>query len=618
MPANSALRVTDINFDGIKQNLRDYLSSQTELQDYDYDSSTIQTLLNVLAYNTYYNAFYTNMIANEMYLDTAIIRSNVVSRAKMLGYTPQSARGSTAALRLTINPTGSPSTITVASNTAFTSIIDGITYNFSTPSSTVIIPDANGNFITTLNIKEGDPVQETYTVSTVAPVKYKINNENADTSTVVVQVQESTSNTFSTNFVLASDLTTVNAISAVYFLQESEDDTYEVLFGNNVLGRNVRDGNLVRLSYKVCNGSTTNGANNFVGPSNISGFSNYSFTVSSVASGGTEKETVESIKFNAPKNYQTQNRAVTVNDYKNILLAQAPDLAAVSVWGGEENTPPIYGKVFVCAKPRVGNILTDQRKIDLTELLVTKNVISIEPEFVDATFLYVLPTVETVYDPNLTSTSPTELLAKVENTLISFETNKLNKFEATFYYSQLLRDIDSTDTSFVGTQLSIEIQKRFIPVITTPTAYFLNFNNPIFNPHPGYRYAISSSSFTYEGFTCFFDDNGSGVIRIYRLERGLRVYVNSNAGIINYPTGEMQLSALLITGFSGDGIKVNAIPDEQNISSIRNQIVLFADANIQIISKTNNTIEARVVNSPALSKTTSTSDIGLNDNSFVY
>lgn len=618
MPANSALRVTDINFDGIKQNLRDYLSSQTELQDYDYDSSTLQTLLNVLAYNTYYNAFYTNMIANEMFLDSAIIRNNVVSRAKMLGYTPTSARGATAALRVTIVPNNTPATINVPANTTFTSIIDGITYSFGTILSTVVTADANGNFVTTLNIKEGDPVQESYTVSTTSPVRYFLSNQNADTSTLTVQVQESSSNTISTNFRLASDLTTVNSSSYVYFLQEAENEKYEVIFGDGVLGRSVRNSNIVRLNYRVCNGSTTNGADSFVGPATIGGYSTYSFTVSSAASGGTPQESINSIKFNAPKSYQTQNRAVTAIDYRNILLSEAPDLAAVSVWGGEENSPPIFGRVFISAKPVVGNLVSDQRKNELYNLLENRNILSIEPVFVDPTFLYVVPNIETEYDNNATPSSASAIQSKIINKLLAYEAESLNRFDATFYYSQLITQIDETDVGIVGTQMSIQMQKRFIPTTTASTTYELNFNNPIFNPHPGYRYALSSTSFTFRGFTCFFDDDGKGNVRIYRVVQGNRVYVNLTAGVVDYSSGLVTLKALLITAFSGDGIKLNAVPEEQNVSTVRNQILLLADATVTIINTNNKVIESKVVEAVSTRKTTSTSDVGLNDNSLVF
>lgn len=618
MPANSALRVTDINFNGIKQNLRTYLSSQSELQDYDYDSSTLQTLLNLLAYNTYYNAFYTNMIANEMYLDSAIIRSNVVSRAKMLGYMPNSARGATATVRVTIVPNNNPKSITIPANTTFTSSIDGVTYSFASQASKIVTADANGNFVTSLDIKEGDPVEESYTVNSTNPVRYFLSNLNADTTTLKVQVQESSSNTVTTNFRLASDLLAVNSSSYIYFLQESDDQKYEVIFGDGVLGRTLRNSNVVRLNYQVCNGPITNGANNFVGPVTIGGYNNYSFTVPGPARGGTEQESIDSIKFNAPKNFQTQNRAVTSTDYKNILYSEAPDLAAVSTWGGEENSPPIYGKVFVCAKPIVGNIVSDQRKTELVSLLSSKNVLSIEPEFVDATFLYVVPKVETRYNPNGTTLSASNILNRIINKIVAFENKELNKFETTFYYSQLLKQIDEVDPSIIGSRLDILMQKRFIPTTNASTSYIINFNNPIYNPYSGYRFAISSSSFTFNGFECFFDDDGSGNLRIYRLVQGNRTYVNRSAGVINYPNGTITFKPLLITAFSGDGIKINAAPKEVNVSTIRNQILLFADASVSVIDKDTNITVAQSIEPPATNKTTSSSDVGLNDNSLVF
>lgn len=611
MAANNALKITDINFDAIKNNLRTYLSSQTELQDYDYDSSTIQTILNLLAYNTYMNSYYVNMIANESFLDSALIRNNVVSRAKMLGYTPTSARGSSATVRVQITPDDSPSSINVVANTKFTSTIDGISYTFATLSGTVINPNANGDFISNLTITEGDPVQESYTVSTVNPVRYYLNNENADTSSLSVTVQESSSNTTTSTFTLASDLVSVTSNSYIYFLQESVDQKYEIYFGDGVLGRNVRDGNIVRLNYNVCNGSTTNGANTFTAVGNIGGYNTFTLNTVSNAGSGSEQETIDSIKFNAPKSYQTQNRAVTINDYKNILLNEAPDLGAVNVWGGESNDPPVYGKVYISAKPVTGTLVSDDRKSDLVSLLQSRNVLTIEPIFIDPTYLYVVPTVTSIYDTNRTSKTASQILTQIENEIVSFESKNLGSYGNKFYYSRLLNDIDDTDTSVIASQLTVKMQKRFIPTTTTSTSYVIKFNNAIYNPHAGHQYSVSSSSFTYDGNTCYFDDDGRGNLRVYRLVNLQRRYVSSNAGTVNYLTGRIDIDPILITAYSGDGIKVNATPADNNISTVRNQIIQIADASISIEEKSSGRTEASVSLSSATAKATSTSDTGI-------
>ena len=618
MAANNALRVTDIDFDGIKRNLQTFLSSQTELQDYNYESSAMQTIINLLAYNTYYNAIYTNFVANEMFLDSALIRENVVSRAKMLGYTPTSNRGASARIQVNVQPNDSPTSITVPANTAFTTIIDNITYTFSTSTSSTIPQNSNGDFVSTITVTEGDAAQESYVVSTNSPVRYYINNIDVDTTSLKVTVQESSSNTSTTTFSLANDLTTINGNSAVYFIDESVGGKYEVTFGDGILGKQLRDSNIIRFNYRVSNGAELNGTNTFTGPSSIAGYSTYTFSVVERANGGADKQSIESIKFNAPRSYQSQNRAVTTNDYKNIVLGLAPDIRAVNVWGGELNKPPIYGKVFVSALPSSGDALTTSRKREIESLLNDSNTVTIEAVLVDPTYLYVIPEVEVYYNPNKTNKSADTLLNQVDSVLNNFNENDLGYFNSTYYVSELIKKIDKIDDSVVSAYVKTNMQKRFIPTTTAATSYVLNFNNAIYNPHPGHRYALSSTSFTYEGFTCYIDDDGNGAVRIYRLVQGVRTYVNSNAGTVNYASGRVDLTSLLITAYVGDAIKVTAVPRDYNITTITNQIIQIADADVEVINNNDKITEAKTVQSSSTIRTTPTTETGLNENSLVY
>jgi hypothetical protein len=600
MAANNALLVTDINFDTIKGNLQAYLSSQSEFQDYDFESSGMQTIIQLLAYNTYQNAVYTNFASNESFLDTALIRNNVISRAKMLGFTPNSARGAKATLSVTVNPAGSPDSVLIPANTQFTSTVDGVSYVFQSINSTTFNRSDAGVYNASMVIREGDPVQESYTVSTVNPVRYILNNENADTTSLRVRVQESVSNTAISVYTLADDITTVNGNSAVYFLQETNDGAYEVLFGDNVLSKKPSDGNIVKLNYNVCNGPTVNGAKTFSGPATLAGNSSYTISTTSRASGGANPQSIDSIKFNAPRNYSAQNRAVTANDYKNILLNNAPDLQTISVWGGEKNSPPVYGKVYIAAKPIGSDLLTDARKAELVELLDNRNVVTIEPVFVDAEYLYVVPTVDVRYNPNVTSKDGDILLNQVNSVMSSFNTNELGVFNRNFYLSEFIKKIDAIDDSVINVAVSVKMQRRFIPNTSLTQSYTVKFNNRLNNPHSGHLYTISSSSFTYQGFTCYFDDDGKGKLRIYRLVQGARVYVDSNVGTVDYLLGTIKTSALLISAFAGDGIKINAAPHEQFVKSVRSQICQLADSYVTIIN--NNTDESEAL-SRSLSST---------------
>lgn len=623
MAANNALIVTDINFDQIKANLQAFLSSQSQFQDYDFEASGMQTILHLLAYNTYYNSIYTNMVANEMFLDSALIRNNVVSRAKMLGYTPSSARGARASLRIQLAGVDTQ-TVTIDRNDLFTSTLNGITYNFRPIDFNTIYPDANGNFIGTVVVREGDEVQETYNVNTNSPSKYIISNENSDTSSLQVTVQQSSSNTSTNIFTLANSLNGLNGNSAVYFLNENIDGQFEVQFGDGVLGKQLIDGNIVKLTYNVCNGTAPNGINTFNGPATLgdgllgAGFS-YTLTIASRAAGGADPESIEKIKFNAPKNYQTQDRAVTKQDYRNILVEKAPDLEAVSVWGGEENSPPIYGKVYICAKPIGANIVTDLRKAELVSILDDYNALTIEPIFVDATFLYIVPSITVTYNSNRTAKSVNTLIDDIDDQLSQFQTNELSKFNQRFYENRLNTDLAKIDDSIVAVTTVTKMQKRFIPVTgNVLTSYTLNFNNSIYNPHSGHRYSLSSSSFTHNGFTCYFDEDGNGTLRVYRIDQGKRVTVIKEAGTVDYNTGTININSIRISAYSGDAIKVEAVPASEDISTKRNQILLLADALINIKDTKTDSVVGASTRIISTTQTTSPSDIGLGQSSYVY
>ena len=591
MAANNALIVTDLNFDSIKGNLQAYLSSQSEFKDYDFESSGMQTIIQLLAYNTYQNAIYTNFVSNEMFLDSALIRNNVVSRAKALGFTPTSARGAKATLSVTVNPAGSPATVVVPSNTTFTSTVDGVSYKFSSIDSTSISRSDAGVYNASVVVREGDPVQQSYTVSSVSPVRYLLSNDNSDTTSLKVSVQQSVSNTAVLVYNIADDIATINGNSAVYFLQENNDGAYEIQFGDNILGRKLSDGNIVKLNYNVCNGPLLNGTKTFNGPATLAGNSSYTVTTTSRATGGSNPQSIDSIKFNAPKNFAAQNRAVTANDYKSILLNNAPDLQTISVWGGEKSSPPVYGKVYISAKPFGDTTLSASRKDELVELLDDRNTVTIEPVFVDAEYLYVVPSIEVRYNPAVTSKNGNNLLTQVDGVMSTFNTNDLGVYNSNFYLSEFIKKVDAIDSSVINVAIDIQMQRRFIPTTTITQAYQVNFNNPIYNPHAGHKYAISSSSFTYSGFTCYFDDDGNGMLRIYRIVQGKRVSVINNAGVVNYALGSVKIYAAMFTAFSGDSIKVNAVPAEQFVKSVRNQICQLADATVNIINSQTDTSE---------------------------
>ena len=594
MAANSSIRVTNINFNTIKSNLKTFLRAKPEFTDYDFEGSGLSQVIDLLAYNTYYNAVYTNMVGNEMYLDSAQIRNNVVARAKMLGYTPTSARGATATLDVTITPSTNVNSVTVNANTLFTSTLDGITYKFTTP-DTYVLTRESGYSSNTIVIKEGEPLTQKFTVDTSSNQRFILNNKNADTTSIKISIQTSSANTARRTFTEASNLVDVQANSQVYFIQENEDGKYELLFGDGILGKALDNGNIVVADYLVTNGSVVNGANNFSAPSALGGQASFTVAVANSASGGANSESIESIKFNAPKSFQRQNRTVIKNDYTRTLLAEAPDLQAISVWGGEDNDPPIYGKVYIAAKPKSGNLLSDQRKTELTTLLQSKNVVTISPTFVDATFLYVVPNIKVRYNSGATTLLASAISDKVATAIVNFETSQLSLFDKKFRESDFVSSVTGSDISILGTNITYRMMKRFTPNQNITTSYSIAFNNGISNPHAGHYGAVTSTSFTFQNQTCFLDDDGNGVLRIYYLDsQNNKTYLNTSAGTVNYSSGLVVIKSVIIT--SSSTIEVSAKPAINDISPARNMILLISKAAIDVINDSTGATESSVTN----------------------
>jgi len=598
MAANNALQLTSLDFDGIKNDLKTFLSNQTELGDYDYESSTMQILLNLLAYNTYKNSFYLNMVANEMFLDSAQIRSNVVSKAKMLGYTPRSVIGPQAEINVTITPTGSPSAITVNANTVFTTgDIQGKTYIYTNPEALVVNANSSGVYSGKMTIVEGRPITHRYTVSSATPVRYIIPNDNVDTTYLSVRVQESSSNTTTTTWTKATDITGLTANSTSYYLTENENGRYEIKFGDNIISKRVNDGNVILIGYRVSSGLVSQGANTFSSGRSIAGYTNYSISTVSPSTGGANRESIQSIKLNAPKSYQSQNRVVTVDDYKSLIKSNFTNFQSVSVWGGEENDPPLYGKVFISVKPKSGLYISDNRKNEIKRFLKDKTVLSIDTEVVDPTFLYVRRTINVKYNPDNTSSSASDIATGIRNKLITYETNNLNLFGNEFINSELTSQVDSVNAALTSVRTEILMEKDLKPLTTVAASYTVSFNNKIYNPHVGHKYAISSSSFTYDGRTCYFDDDGNKALRIYTFgSNNDRVYLNNNAGQVDYAAGRIKINNILITSYTGSAITFLADPDIDDIKPQRNQMVLFRNARINVTNSKTLNLEASVTN----------------------
>lgn len=489
--ANTALRITELDFNSIKTNLKEFLRSQSEFVDYDFEGSGLNVLLDVLAYNTHYMGYYVNAVANEMFIDTAQLRSSIISHAKLMNYVPSGEIAPTAIVNITVTPSvledQISQSLTIPRYTQFLSEpIDGISYNFITINSNNTTKTANGTFrFTNVSLKQGELQTITYTATpSNTKRRYTIPSGSVDLDTITVTVQESISNTLTYSYTKAEDLTELTSNSTIYFVEENPDSngSYTLTFGDGILGQSLSNGNIIFIRYLDTQSTSGNKANTFTLTSDIGGY-NDNVIVSSVtaAAGGARKETIEQIRTRAPIHYSVQNRAVTSTDYQSIILQDYPNIYSVSVWGGEDNDPPIYGKIFISLSPVDGYAisLVEKQRI-ISDILTNRSVLTVTSEIVDPEYVYFIIVAKVYYDSRLTSYDNNELGSLVRGAVVDYRDNNLRSFSSVFRNSVLQRLIDGVDSSITSTELNAYLQKRFEPTINETKNYILNFNSALY------------------------------------------------------------------------------------------------------------------------------------------
>lgn len=578
------LNITELDFDNIKQNLKTYLSKQKEFTDYDFEGSGMAVLLDLLSYNTHYNALYSNMLANEMFLDSADLRNSVVSHAKQIGYTARSARAPKATLNVTVND-ATTATVTMAKGTAFTTTIDGVSYQYVTNKAVSITPTDGVYTFSNVDVYEGTLVTNKYTVDTSdANQRFLIKNINADTSTLKVTVQTSASDSTTETYTLSTDFTSATDDSKIFFLDAVEDQQYEITFGDGVIGKALSNGNVVNISYVVTNGDASNSATTFASASSIDGFSNITVSVVSNSFGGAPAEENSSIKFNAPKRYSSQNRAVTVDDFKSIVRSIYPNIQSIRVWGGEENDPPVYGRTYISIKAISGSNITQAVKDDITTELKKYMVASVTPVISDPETIFLVVETDVKYDAKVTSKSTDDIKQLVLATLTNYNDNTLKKFDGILRHSNLVKTIDDTDSSILSNSTKYKMYQEVTPVTTKIETYTIKFNNALYHPHDGHMSIVSTTGFKINGDTTneyFLDDDGSGNIRLYYVKDSIKTFANTTQGTIDYTTGEIKINDLYITsvsninGAASTVFRLTVQPDSKDIKSVRNQVLEF-------------------------------------------
>jgi hypothetical protein len=486
--ANTALRVTELDFDSIKSNLKDFLRGQSEFQDFDFEGSGMSVLLDILAYNTHYMGYYLNMVGNEMFLDTAQIRSSMVSHAKMIGYTPGSIRSAKANVNIVITPSAvenqNTSSITLDRYIRFIGEdIDGQNYPFITQYSNTVSKVGSTFTFNNIRLIQGEVITAQFVMdsSTNPKRRFDIPSMNVDTTTLSVTVQESSTNTSTIQYNAYEDLTEVKNDSPVYFIEENTNGTYTLIFGDDIIGKKPKDGNIIVCKYIDTVGSLANNISSFALNDDISGYKDsVVITSTQKAFGGTEKETIEQVRFRAPYAYTAQNRAVTVNDYETLLTKDYNNIESVSVWGGEDNDPVVYGKIYMSLKTRDNYFLSNLDKENIKQSLIkNRNVVSIIPEIVDPDYTYVKIRGIIKYNSSLTNLTANQIRDFVIASIQDYNDRDLNTFKSTFRKSKLQAYMENADPSITGTDIQIELQKRQLITLNTPKNYILKFDVPI-------------------------------------------------------------------------------------------------------------------------------------------
>jgi hypothetical protein len=571
--------ITELDFEFIKSSLKTFLQNQSTYNDYDFEGSGMSAIIDLLSHNTSMNAFMASMMGNEAFIDSAQLRESVVSLAKQIGYVPYSVTASRAIINITVpNVTGSPSSLLMPAGTRFTNAL-GIL--FTTVEDYVLYPTTGSSYaVSNVNIYEGTFVDFDYTVnSNDIDQKFIVPAVTADASTLTVSVRPNYTSSSVELYTQSDNINVLTRDSKIYFLQENLDGYFEVYFGDDVIGKKVSTGNVVHLSYVVptkTDGSA-NKITNFLARQSIEGYGTYTITSVLSSYGGSDRQSIDDVRHIAPKMYQTQNRTVIKEDYVTFLLNKYPWISSLNVWGGENNVPPVYGKVFICIQPSHVEILADAIKDSiLNDLIKNYNVVTVIPEIVDPSYLYIGLTSRVYYtlrDTVLTSNT----LSTMINSNITSYFNTIKKFGKNFNYSPVMSVIDKTEQSITSSLVDVTLQVRIQPVTNIQRLYSTSFSNAII---PG---TVTSSTFNPESVSTtdytaaqYIVDDGLG--KLYTKSRITGLIISNDVGTVDYTTGDISITIIPFTLPSGTvDVRINAVPVDKNIYPGYNQIILEDD-----------------------------------------
>lgn len=578
------IKVNDLDFGEIKSNLKTFLSAQDKFTDYDFEGSSMSILLDVLAYNTHYNALYTNLAVNEMFLDSATKRESVVSLAKMLGYIPNSASCAKAYVNATVTaPTYNPDVVTLPAGQPFLTSIDGVSYTFYNTSDVTTVSAGGFYTFTDVELIEGIPSSYHYTIQ--EGQRYIIPNANVDLSTLIVKVRENPTDDTFIVYSKAETMTSLDANTKSYFIKELDGGLYEVYFGDGIVGYKPIDGNYLTFEYYISSLEGPNGANTFSYAGTALLGSGLTVVSQTAALGGGSSEDIDSIKYNAPRLYAAQERAVTTEDYKSLVYKNFPQAESIVVWGGEDNDPPVYGKTFICIKPSDSSKLTEAQKDYVrNNIIAPKSIVSITPEFIDPEYFNVEIDVTAYYNSKISDKTPAQLATIIREEITAYNNDYLKKFDGVLRYSQLVRLIDNADKAIVNNTTKIRVRREFTPRYNLSSEYKLNMINPIFQSTVPAESVLSTGFYIPNSANIhYIDDDGQGNLRLFYFDAQQNKYiVDASIGTVNYAKGTLIVRNLTITSMADAAFEFILKPESYDVVTAYNQIVQIAEQYLSV------------------------------------
>jgi len=590
--ANTSINLVDLDFASLKGSFKNYLRDQNQFKDYDFEGSNINILLDLLSYNSYKNAFYLNMLLSESFLDSAQLRNSILSHAKELNYLPRSARSSKAKVRIEFEATGESAPYIIQKGSPLTTLVKNESYTFTIP-ETITVSSANTTYSFETDIFEGTYIQDTYTYRQgIENQRFKLTNRNIDTESLTVSVFED-GNEVSDAYKLSTSLLDLDETSKVFFLQPTETGYFEVLFGDNNLGRRPKINSTIVMEYRTSSGELPNGAREFSVDFDPTGSDELNFTpeVNTLENSrdGAEEESIESIRYMAPRHFQTQERAITASDYSIALKGQFPEINAVHAYGGEDLSPPQFGKVFIAVDITNVDGFPESKKIEYRNFIDRRSPFGIRPVFVDPEFSYLSVRSKVRYDVNVTSASRETLKSIIKNAIVDFNEEYLNDFNVILRNSKLETEIDDSDTSIISSVTRTQIYKKINPRLGLSENFRINFGVPIIDTIPEKEdlhratdvHALVSSLFIFNSEQVLLEDDGSGNVRIMKTDGFINEKIK-NVGKIDYNTGQIEIDGLVVDSFQGSSIKLFVTPVDPDVVASQNSILTIEDDEIII------------------------------------